>query len=72
MKTRNQERVAQVLAPREHEIFKFFLFRVFILSCFRDKILFFFQAQLPGFIASGSVRSSLLQPVAFRSEWPAK
>ena len=37
-KTRNLELAAQALAPREHEIY-FFYFRVFALSCFRDKYL---------------------------------
>ena len=36
--TRKLERAAQALAPREHEIFLSFC--VFVISCFRDKILF--------------------------------
>jgi hypothetical protein len=48
-KTRNLERAAQVLAPREHK-FLLFLFRVFILSCFRGKSNFpLFPAGLSGF-----------------------
>jgi hypothetical protein len=34
------ERAAQALAPREHENYLLF-FRVFILSCFRDKFILF-------------------------------
>ena len=36
--TRNLERAAPALATREHEIFLFF--RVFVLSCFRDRKVF--------------------------------
>jgi hypothetical protein len=38
-KIRNLERVAQALAPREHEIYLIY-FRVFALSSFRDNLFF--------------------------------